>query len=115
MPLIDYSSVFTGLSALGFVLMWGIMSFNGGSEAMLNTAWTGVFPDGSILHTEHSGIWSFDFQLNTLIAFFSSVSNLRDVDAGPYLMVLDLTTSILVINLMVLVESRRRSGFWLRS
>ncbi|KAI0442999.1 hypothetical protein F4803DRAFT_550567 [Xylaria telfairii] len=111
----NHTSLFTCLSAIGFGLMWGVMSLNGGSEAMFKTAWTGVFPDGTLLGMKHSGIWPLDFQLNTLVAFFSSVVDSRDVDVGPYLMVLDLTTTILVINMMVLVNSRRHIGFWLRS
>lgn len=82
---------------------------------MLTTAWTGVFPDGSALKSNHIGIFALDFPLNVLVAFFSSVSTLKRIDAGPYLMLVDLTTALLVINLMVLVESRRSSGFWLRS
>lgn len=111
----SHGAIYTIISVAGFILLWGIMSLNGGSAAMLDTAWTGIFPDGTTLQPKHTGIFPLDLQLNILIAFFASVSKLQNVDAGPYLMLLDLTTALLAINMAVLIESRRRSGFWLRS
>ncbi len=110
-------TAFLALSGLGFFLLWGIMAINGGSNAMLNPADTGLFPDGTAIHNPNrTGIWPLDFQMNVLIAFFASVSKLQNApDAAPFLMLVDLTTAMLVINLMVLVESRRRTGFWMRS
>lgn len=113
------STTFVALSGLGFLLLWGNMALNGGSDAMLGTAAKGEFPDGTPVHAaDRTGIWPLDFQMNVLIAFFASASKLPGQgapDAAPFLMLVDLTTALLVINLMVLVESRRRSGFWLRS
>ncbi|KAK0635861.1 hypothetical protein B0T17DRAFT_503360 [Bombardia bombarda] len=108
-------TVFAVLSGVGFFLLWGNMSLNGGSIAMFKSAWTGVFPDGTTLQNNHSGSPYADFGLNVLIAFFASASRLGDVDAGPFLILLDLTTCLLVINMAVLVESRRRTGFWMKS
>ncbi|EFQ35947.1 hypothetical protein CGRA01v4_07647 [Colletotrichum graminicola] len=113
--MLSHKRIYTTISVVGLILLWGIMYTNGGLQAMSNTAISGVFPDNSTLQTKHVGIFPLDLQLNILIAFFASVSKLHGVDAGPYIMLLDLTTALLAINMAVLVESRRRSGIWLRS
>lgn len=113
------STTFVALSGLGFWLLWGNMALNGGSDAMMGTAAKGHFSDGLPVHNANrTGIWPLDHQMNVLIAFFTSVSRLPSQgapDTAPFLMLVDLTTALLVINLMVLVESRRRTGFWMRS
>jgi hypothetical protein len=111
----NLTPVFTALSCLGFLLVWGVTSYNGGTLAMMKSAWFGVFPDGTSFKTKRSGIFALDFPLNVVVAFFAAVSKLDYVDSGPWLALVDLTGTMLVINMMLLVESRRRRGFWLRS
>jgi hypothetical protein len=111
------SSLFAQLSGLGFLAAWGVMSYHGGTISLLKTAWTRTFPDGTPLIASHTGLVLIDFPLNTVVAFFASVSNWNHVDtgSGPWLMLLDLTATMPVINMMVLVESKRTNRFWMQS
>lgn len=104
--------VFQALSGLGVFLLWGNMGINGAMEAMLKTAHTGIFPDGSALQTTYTGIPPLDYMLSVLVAFFYPIMT----DKTPYLVILDIVAAMLVVNMLVLVESRRASASkWLRS
>ncbi|KAL2132713.1 hypothetical protein VTI74DRAFT_3451 [Chaetomium olivicolor] len=108
------SPVFKGLSGVAFLLLWALMAANGTLVALLKTAWSGVFPDGTPLKTTYTGILPIDFPLSILVAFFYGLQNRPGTP--PHLMLVDLVAALLVINMMTLVESRRPNApKWLRS
>ena len=41
-----YSTIFAGLSGLGFLLLWGAMVPNGSLEALFESVDSGVLPNG---------------------------------------------------------------------
>ncbi|KAI1163102.1 hypothetical protein F5B18DRAFT_652010 [Nemania serpens] len=81
------------------------MALNGTLVKMLEVSGSGIFPDGRVMGLSYTGLALADRLICILVAFFDVLSNL--VDVAPYLMLLDLVGSILVINLMTLVENRR--------
>jgi hypothetical protein len=109
----NLSPIFISLSVLAFFLLWVVMGFNGTLEALFETRTSGVFPDGRPLKLSYSGIRPIDDLLLILVIFFDGLTNLLDV--APYLMLLDLVSTLHVIIMMTLVENRRieRTG-WLR-
>lgn len=106
--------MFKGLSGAAFLLLWALMAANGTLVALLKTAWSGVFPDGTPLKTTYTGIPPIDFPVSILVAFFYGLQNRPGTP--PHLMLVDLVAALLVINMMTLVESRRPNApKWLRS
>ena len=89
------------------------MGLSGALEALFETRASGVFPNGRPLKLSYSGIGPIDDLLLILVIFFDGLTNL--IDVAPYLMLLDLVSTLHVVNMMTLVESRRteRTG-WLR-
>ncbi|KAG8164271.1 hypothetical protein KVR01_006189 [Diaporthe batatas] len=105
-------SLFAVLGTAGLILLWGNMVINGAMAAMLDTSWNGIFPDGSALKMSYTGIPPLDLILRILVTFFYPLMT----DRVPYLVILDIVAAMLVINIMILVESRRTSApSWLRS
>ncbi|KAI1185854.1 hypothetical protein F5B17DRAFT_441499 [Nemania serpens] len=98
-------AAFVGLSAIGLFLLWGTMALNGTLQKMLEVSGSGIFPDGRVMELSYTGFALVDRLICILVAFFDVLSNL--VDVAPYLMLLDLVGTLLVINLMTLVENRR--------
>ncbi|KAK8029898.1 hypothetical protein PG993_011189 [Apiospora rasikravindrae] len=81
---------------------------NGSFVAMIMTNWNGVFPTGTPVKTTWTGIWPIDFVLGLLVVFFGAVNNIADLpDIGPFLMLVDLVFTLVVFNIMTLVEDRR--------
>jgi hypothetical protein len=109
----NLSPIFISLSVLAFFLLWVVMGLNGTLEALFETRASGVFPDGRPLKLSYSGIGPIDDLLLILVIFFDGLTNL--VDVAPYLMLLDLVSTLHVIIMMTLVENRRteRTG-WIR-
>ncbi|KAI1780607.1 hypothetical protein F4818DRAFT_11836 [Hypoxylon cercidicola] len=113
MGLVSLKPIFVGLSGLGFFLLWVVMGLNGSLEALFGTITSGAFPNGRALKTSYTGIWPIDFLLCVLVVFFDGLNNLEDTT--PYLMLLELVSTLFVINMMTLVESRRMEGpYWMR-
>ncbi|KAI6086553.1 hypothetical protein F4821DRAFT_125767 [Hypoxylon rubiginosum] len=113
MGLVSLKTTFVGLSGLGFFLLWVVMGLNGSLEALFKTIFSAEFPTGRALKTSYTGIWPIDFLLCVLVVFFDGLNNL--VDTTPYLMLLELVSTLFVINMMTLVESRRMEGpYWMR-
>lgn len=81
------------------------MALNGTLQKMLEVSGSGIFPDGRVMELSYTGFALVDRLICILVAFFDVLSNL--VDVAPYLMLLDLVGTLLVINLMTLVENRR--------
>ncbi len=108
MGLASLTPVFAGLSMLGFYLVWALMGLNGSLEALFATIASGVFLDGQELKKSWTGVWAIDFVICLLVVFFEGLIDLSDESA--YLMLLDLCFTICVINMMTLVESRRKEG-----
>ena len=100
-----YSTIFAGLSGLGFLLLWGAMVPNGSLEALFESVNSGVLPNGRAIQKTYTGVWAVDYLLVVLVVFFDGLNNL--VDVAPYLMLLEIVGTLFVINMMVLVESRR--------
>ncbi|CAN8104632.1 unnamed protein product [Discula destructiva] len=112
MAIVSLSSACKVLSGLGIFLLWGNMALNGAMNAMLKTAGTGIFPDGAALKTSYTGVPLLDYMLSILVAFFYPIMT----ETAPYLVILDIVAAMLVINILVLVESRRpMASKWLRS
>ena len=113
MALPNLSPIFISLSAVGFFLLWVVMGLNGALEALFETKASGVFPNGRPLKMSYSGIGPIDDLLLIIVVFFDGLNNL--VDIAPYLMLLDLVSTLHVINMMTLVENRRTErSSWLR-
>ncbi|KAI2617407.1 hypothetical protein GGR54DRAFT_641058 [Hypoxylon sp. NC1633] len=113
MALASLQTVLISLSCLGFFLLWVVMGLNGALEAVFETIFSGVFPNGRILKKSYTGIWMLDFLLCVLVVFFDVLNNFEDQAA--YLMLLELVSTLFVINMMTLVESRRVEGpYWMR-
>ncbi|KAI1410707.1 hypothetical protein F5Y13DRAFT_167185 [Hypoxylon sp. FL1857] len=102
--------VFSALSFLGFVGQWIVMIINGSLVAMLLAAWKGTAPNGTPVKPGWTGIWPIDFALGVLAVFFGG---LLDADAAdlfnhaPFLLLVDLISSLAVCGIMTLVEDRR--------
>ncbi|KAL2831375.1 hypothetical protein BDW59DRAFT_157804 [Aspergillus cavernicola] len=108
------SGILKGLSAIAFLSIWGVMVTNGTLTALLYTAWSGTFPDGTVLKTSYTGIWPLDFPVRVLVVFFFGLQSMEDLT--PFLMLVDLVAALLVINMMTVVESRRfTTSKWLKS
>ncbi|KAH8195329.1 hypothetical protein TruAng_010497 [Truncatella angustata] len=100
--------IFRALTAFGFYTQWIVMIMNGSFVAMVVTNWHGVFPTGTPVKTAWTGIWPIDFVLGLLVVFFGAVNNVADLtDLGPFLMLVDLVFTLVVFNIMTLVEDRR--------
>jgi hypothetical protein len=100
--------VFRALTVFGFYTQWIVMIMNGSFVAMVVTNWHGVFPTGTPVKTAWTGIWPIDFVLGLLVVFFGAVNNIADLtDLGPFLMLVDLVFTLVVFNIMTLVEDRR--------
>ncbi|KAI1734290.1 hypothetical protein F4680DRAFT_471295 [Xylaria scruposa] len=100
--------VFRVFTCFGFITQWVVMIMNGSFIAMLLTNWKGVFPTGTPVKTSWTGIWPVDFMLGLLVVFFGAVNNLSDLpDIGPFLMLTDLVFTLVVFNMMTLIEDRR--------
>ncbi|KAI3343480.1 hypothetical protein F4824DRAFT_9670 [Ustulina deusta] len=93
------------LMGTGLYLLWGTMALNGSLQLMLEVSETGIFPNGRVMKTSYTGLALVDRLVSILVAFFDGLNNL--VDIAPYLMLLDLVGTLLVINMMTLVEHRR--------
>jgi hypothetical protein len=98
-------SLLAGLSLLGFYLVWGVMYRNGSFDLMLRTAWTATYEDGRYLRKSYTGIFAVDFPIRILVIFFDGL--LGTSDPAPYLMLVELVSTLLVINVMTLVEGSR--------
>ncbi|KAK4452524.1 hypothetical protein QBC34DRAFT_26593 [Podospora aff. communis PSN243] len=98
-------SILTGLSVLGFYLVWGVMYRNGSFDLMLRAAWTATYEDGRYLSKSYTGIFAVDFPVQILVVFFDGL--LGTSDPAPYLMLVELVATLLVINVMTLVEGSR--------
>ncbi|KAI1115473.1 hypothetical protein F5Y14DRAFT_130213 [Nemania sp. NC0429] len=100
-----FRTAFVGLSAIGLSLLWGTMALNGTLFKLLEVSGSGIYPDGRVMELSYTRLPLVDRLICILVAFFDVLSNL--VDVAPYLMLLDLVGTIMVINLMTLVENRR--------
>ncbi|KAK0616597.1 hypothetical protein B0T14DRAFT_497804 [Immersiella caudata] len=98
-------SILIGLSVLGFYLVWGVMYQNGSFDLMIRTAWTATYEDGRYLRKSYTGIFALDFPVRVLVVFFDGL--LGTNDPAPYLMLVELVATLLVINVMTLVEGSR--------
>ncbi|KAL7942032.1 hypothetical protein V8C42DRAFT_333412 [Trichoderma barbatum] len=108
MAWIDAYYVFRAFTGLGFCTQWIVMMQNGSFMTMLWTNLKGVFPTGTPVKTSWTGIWPVDFVLGLLVVFFGAVNNVADLtDLGPFLMLVDLVFTLVVFNIMTLVEDRR--------
>ncbi|KAK8062455.1 hypothetical protein PG997_014552 [Apiospora hydei] len=104
----DHYCIFCILTGFGFCTQWIVMVLNGSFVAMVMTTWKGVFPTGTPVKTTWIGIWPIDFVLGLLVVFFGAVNNIADLaDLGPFLMLVDLVFTLVVFNIMTLVEDRR--------
>lgn len=74
------------IAALGAVLLWGIMLYNGGVKAMVLAVWHGQVGDDP-LETHYTGLVLVDYPVALLVAFFFHVTSGRD--RACQLMVLD--------------------------
>ncbi|KAF2966189.1 hypothetical protein GQX73_g7378 [Xylaria multiplex] len=105
MALMAFRIALTALTGTGLYLLWGTMVLNGSLHVMLDVGETGSFPNGRVMKTSYTGLALVDRPVCILVAFFDGLNNL--IDVAPYLMLLDLVGTLLVINMMTLVEHRR--------
>ncbi|CAJ2505544.1 Uu.00g129380.m01.CDS01 [Anthostomella pinea] len=98
-------TVLITLSCLGLFLLWGVMALQGSLQALFEIKDSAVFPNGRRLKTSYTGIGPVDNLLCILVIFFDGLNNL--VEPAQYLMLLELVSTLFVINMMTLVESRR--------
>lgn len=104
---------FLAFSVIGLFALWGIMLTNGTLTALIETVRTGFYPFGWPLHRTYTGIASVDGLIAFLVAF--SYTRVTAAEGPPILMLLEVGATLLVINLFILTESRRKdSGFWLK-
>ena len=104
---------FLAFSAIGLFALWGIMFTNGTLAALIETVHTGFYPFGTPLHRTYTGITRVDNIVAFLVAF--SYTRVTAPEGPPILMLLEVGATLLVINLFILTESRRKdSGFWLK-
>ncbi|KAK3342083.1 hypothetical protein B0T25DRAFT_574392 [Lasiosphaeria hispida] len=98
----------TSLSLLGFYAVWGVMYLNSALPLLLTSALAGTHPQPSRpLVASYTGFLPLDLPLRILVLFFDSLLA-TGPDPAPYLILLELVSTLLVINTMVLAESRRR-------
>jgi hypothetical protein len=99
-------TLFLTLSIVGFVLLWGVMVYNGTLHALLLTAWKGLFPGGKQLRKSYTGLRPVDFVIAVPVAFFDDQIN--TADNGTWLMMLNFLTMLHTAALWVFVEAGRK-------
>lgn len=95
-----------GLSALGFVLLWGVMLANGTLDGISQVVAKGQFPNGRSLRKVYTGYPVMDDNLATVVAFFDLLASTR-AKAPRWLFFL-LCNVLGAVDSWVLIESRRR-------
>jgi len=99
---------FLALSAIGFVLLWPMMIYNGTLVGLLKAAWNGSFADGDTLLIKYTYVWPVDFTISVLVAFFDGQIDGRD--NGTWMLMLDLLAVLQTATLWVTVEGSRKGN-----
>lgn len=99
---------FLAFSAIGLFALWGIVLTNGTLPALIEAVNDGFYPNGLRIHLRYTGIARVDHVLACLVAFFHIRVIARE--GPPIMMVLEVAATLLVINLFILTESRRKDS-----
>ncbi|KAI1437788.1 hypothetical protein GGR50DRAFT_604920 [Xylaria sp. CBS 124048] len=83
----EVARCYRALAALATILLWAFFAFNGGLKAMLLAPWTGKLNEDAALKTNYTGVFTVDYVLGVLVAFFHFVTN--GSDEGVQLMVVE--------------------------